>query len=136
MKYIILLIILLIIMSIIEVASYIKQKRKDEAEIEEAMRQFFNDDEYREWLINGTYKTNKCWYRCSYYELLGYEKLTQQEIAEAVETNQSRINRKIKKIIEDIRRKCEENNWYSWHKECRLLKILFRKWFHICWKFK
>lgn len=46
MKYIILLIILLIIMSIIEVASYIKQKRKDEVEIEEAMRQFFND-EYR-----------------------------------------------------------------------------------------
>lgn len=47
MKYIILLIILLIIMSIIEVTSYIKQKRKDEAEIEEAMIQFFNDDEYR-----------------------------------------------------------------------------------------
>ncbi len=47
MKYIILLIILLIIMSIIEVTLYIKQKRKDEAEIEEAMSQFFNDDEYR-----------------------------------------------------------------------------------------
>ena len=60
---------------------------------------------------------------CSYYELLGYEKLTQQEIATATGTSQSHVNRKIKKIIEDIRRKCEENNWYSDIRNANYLKF-------------
>lgn len=42
---------------------------------------------------------------CSYYELLGYKKLSQTEIAKKIGINQSSVYRAIKKFIKEVRRK-------------------------------
>lgn len=44
---------------------------------------------------------------CSKYELLGYEKLTQDELAKSTGISQSQVCRIIKKFKEDVRRKYE-----------------------------
>lgn len=42
---------------------------------------------------------------CSRYELLGYEKLSQMEIAKKLKISQAQVSRVIKKIIIEVRRK-------------------------------
>ena len=42
---------------------------------------------------------------CSYYELLGYEKLSQKEIAKKIGIGQAGVCRVIKKFIKEVRRK-------------------------------